>query len=290
VASLPTASDRQPSTGHSAPLQHATPEASREPHSAFSRNDAAPVDAAPFLPDGCPNAEPGFAAWRPVDPVSLSSDEGLSLNRSACEWTVTLEGGLVTASQFAKVQPKTPPSFRLPLQWGAPHRIERRPAGILVGFDRGEWGGALLWYSSAGALQGTLLHENVVEILPGVASSVAFVGLAHLGEDSGRAVEILEDATRFRVGRSVDLKSAPRAVVREQAGTILVVTHRGLVRLAPDFTAKTLLDTHWGLLYPNAAAVDAAGIVYVGMRGVVARLAPQAGGYREEWLFPPTGK
>lgn len=75
-----------------------------------------------------------------------------------------------------------------------------------------------------------------------------------------------------------------------QAGTLLVVTHRGLVRLAPDFTATMLLDAHWRQLYPNAAAVDAAGIVYVGMRGVVARLTPQAGGYREEWLFPPTGK
>jgi hypothetical protein len=51
-----------------------------------------------------------------------------------------------------------------------------------------------------------------------------------------------------------------------------------------------VLDAHWGLLYPNAVAVDATGTVYVGMRGVVARLAPQADGYREEWLFPPIGK
>ena len=129
-----------------------------------------------------------------------------------------------------------------------------------------------------------------MDILPGVASSVVFVGLAHLDEDRGRAVEILENATRFRVGLSVDLKSAPRAVVREHAGTVLIVTHRGLVRLAPDFSATPVLDAHWGLLYPDTAALDAAGTVYVGMRGVVGKLTPQADGYREEWLFPPIGK
>ncbi|HET7541699.1 MAG TPA: hypothetical protein VFK05_17615, partial [Polyangiaceae bacterium] len=148
----------------------------------------------------------------------------------------------------------------------------------------------LLGYSDTGALRKVLLHENVVEILAADDASIAFVGLAHLGGDRGRAVEILESSTDFAVGRSVDLKSAPCAVVRERAGTFLVVTHRGLVRLNHDFTTQTVWDTRWGMLYPNSVAVDAAGIVYVGMRGVVGELTPTGDEYREHWLFPPTEK
>jgi hypothetical protein len=290
AASPLTGSDPMPPPAHAAPSPPATHETSATAQGALSSDHATPADPPAFLPEGCPDVQPGLGTWRPVDPASLSSNEVLSLNYSRCEWAVTLDGGLVTPSPHAEVRPETIPGFHLPSTWGPPRRIIRRPPGILIGFNRGEWGGALLWYSAAGALQGTLLSENVVEVLPGVGASIVFTGLAHLGGDRGRVVEIRENATRFTVGRSVDLKSAPRAVVREQAGTMLIVTHKGLVRLALDFTAHPLVDARWGMLYPSSVAVDAAGIVYVGMRGVVARLTPAGGAYREEWLFPPTGK
>lgn len=259
-------------------------------HGASSHDEPARVDPPPFLLGGCPNPVPALLTWRTVDPATLSPDELVSISDSPCDWSVALLGGIVTPSRYvgarAKI-PKIPPRFRLPQLWGPPQTLEKRRSGVLIGFNRGEWGGALLWYSPAGTLQGTLLHENVVEILLGVASSIVFVGLTHLSSDRGRAVEILEDAASFRVGRSVDLKSAPRAVVREASGSLLIITHRGLVRLTPDFTAHDLLNAHWRLI-PNSGVVDTHGILYVGMRGIVAKLTPTADGYHEEWLLPPS--
>lgn len=50
---------------------------------------------------------------------------------------------------------------------------------------------------------------------------------------------------------------------------------------------RKLLASRWGILYPSSIVLDAKGTAYVGMRGAVARLAPIAGGYEEQWLLSP---
>jgi hypothetical protein len=41
---------------------------------------------------------------------------------------------------------------------------------------------------------------------------------------------------------------------------------------------------------PSAVVVDEAGVIYVGMRGLVAKWTPSGTSYLEEWLFPPSLK
>ena len=93
-------------------------------------------------------------------------------------------------------------------------------------------------------------------------------GLAHLGTDTGRASELIDSTTSYEIGRSANLESAPRTVVVEQGGSVLVVTMDGLLRLGTDFRVQYLLRTHWGMFYPVSCALDA-GVLYVGMRGIV---------------------
>jgi hypothetical protein len=164
----------------------------------------------------------------------------------------------------------------------------RRPPGYLVGFNRGEWGGALLWYTPTGRLKGKLSDENVVELLPGEHSTIVLLGLAHLGGDYGSAVEIIETADEFKATRSVEFGSAPRAAVRTTPTTVLVVTHNGLVELNTDFSVTNLLVSKWGSLYPTSVTVAQDGTIYVGMRGVVAEVKRVENGYVEEWLLPST--
>jgi hypothetical protein len=203
---------------------------------------------------------------------------------------VSVKSGRVAAAAGISSEAEPSVNFRVPEKWGPPSVVVRRPPGVLVGFDGGEWGGALLAYSQAGALLGTLLRKNVIEILPEAQASIVLVGLAHMGESSGRVVEVLEEVNRFRVGRSVDLGGTPRTAIRDPAGTLVIVTNRGLVRISADFTVLTRLASRWQLLMPSAVVVDEAGVIYVGMRGLVAKWTPSGTSYLEEWLFPPSLK
>jgi hypothetical protein len=286
------------SGGRGPRLERAAPETpfsqDRSPETASIRAaDASKADrprttsgAEPLL-EGCPEATPSLTGWTQLFPDSVSPDEKLSLNYSGCEWAVRLdESGRVAPSSYEEKIPMVPPGLRLPAEWGPPRKVEQRASGVLVGFNQGEWGGALVWYSNDRTTARTLLMENVVEIVSGPRSVIALVGLAHLGADRGRAVEVVEDDGVVKVGRAVDLGSAPRAFFRESTEAILVATTVGLVRLTSDLAVREVIKTRWSMLYPNSLVVDAGGVAYVGMRGVIAKVTT-VGNPSEEWLFPP---
>ncbi len=267
------------------PAPTGRPEASPPALDAGRDNAAAPPPS-PREPR-CPPGEVDPTAWRAVDPASLTEDQLLELNHSICNWQVRITSAGPLAKLAQREALSIPPNLSWPRQWGGPTRILKRANGLLVGFDRGEWGGALIWYGNDGKQRKQLIDENLVELLPSDTGLTAFVGLAHLGMDSGRAVEVLETGGGFAVGRSVSLGSAPDAVVREASGSFLVATVKGLVRLPGDFKPVKLLESRWGILYPTSIALDAKGTVYVGMRGGVARMTPVAGGYEVRWLLSP---
>jgi hypothetical protein len=231
--------------------------------------------------------ERGLGAWTAIDPARLSQNQILALGYTGCEWSVTLSDGLIVPASQKESEPPDTLGLHLAANWGVPSQVQRRPQGILVGFNNGEWGGALRWYSPAGAFRGKLLSENIIDIVPGVDRSIVLAGLAHLGAEYGKAIELVENETQFNVGRSATLNSPPCAAVRERTGALLIATNRTLLRLGPDFSVSLLLEAHWHPLYPNSIVVDAAGTAYLGMRSVLARVTPINGGYREEWLIPP---
>jgi hypothetical protein len=207
----------------------------------------------------------------------------LAVRDSRCSWVVVLDdatGSVVTGR-------RTPVSeFGLSLSGRRRHpsHVVRRPAGYLVGYNRGEWGGSLNWYTPQGAPGGVLLVDNVVDIIPGPPSTVVLTGLAHLGGDYGYLVELDEADGAFRIGRRVSLGSAPHAAMREASGSILVATHDGLLRIAPSHAIEDLVRYADGGLYATSIAIDAHGVIYVGMRGAVARFTPAEHAYREQWL------
>lgn len=56
--------------------------------------------------------------------------------------------------------------------------------GKLLGIDRGEWGGSLIFEDAAGSRQ-VVLDENVRGLIENPAGIFAFTGLAHLGINEG---------------------------------------------------------------------------------------------------------
>lgn len=66
----------------------------------------------------------------------------------------------------------------------APEHAARFMGGMLLGGDRGEWGGELVFRNSRGK-DNTLLKENVVSIEVVEQNAYVFTGLSHLGTSFG---------------------------------------------------------------------------------------------------------
>lgn len=261
--------------------------ASSPPAATASSEPTAPAatELKRFLPDGCPSGQHEVQQWKRIDPATVTVDQRYLLNYSLCSWDVFIRDGVAVAEAHPDTRPAIPPGLSVPDRWGPPRVIKRGRSGFLVGFNHGEWGGALRWYSENGPLKSELLNDNVVDLLPVPNGFIAFTGLAHLGSDDGRATEIIDTGTLFRLGRSVDLGSEPRAVVLEGDGAVLVATMAGISRISPSFQVTQLLSTRWGSFYPVSLA-RAGTIAYIGMRGVVAEVNLAAATPTETWLSP----
>jgi hypothetical protein len=88
--------------------------------------------------------------------------------------------------------------------------------GHLLGTDRGEWIGRLMFQDADGHLE-TILNENVHGIVKNPAGIFAFTGLAHLGANEGYIFVITRKpdgpVTASRLGR---LPGAPTRVSQSQ--------------------------------------------------------------------------
>jgi hypothetical protein len=220
-----------------------------------------------------------------MEPKSLSTDQKLSLNCSHCEWIATVESGIPIARPrlpIDKQDPEVPDFIHTPWELRRPYRIVRRHPGYLVGFNNGEWGGALLWYAPDGTLREKLLSDRIVEILPNVASSVILT--TGLGGE-GRAIVVTEAESKFRVGRSTPLEGELFAAAQLPLEGMVVVTSRGLFKLESDLSVTTLFRTDLGQV-PNGVVMDNNGTFYMGFRGGVMRFRKAGDSYREDWLFP----
>jgi hypothetical protein len=62
-------------------------------------------------------------------------------------------------------------------------------AGELIGSNRGEWGGELVWQPADGQAQ-PLIKHNVVAIEAAEGGAIVLLGLAHMGLVDGYAVRV----------------------------------------------------------------------------------------------------
>jgi len=158
--------------------------------------------------------------------------------------------------------------------------------GWLLGFDAGEFGGGL-WSADSSGNTHELSHENVHGLIDTPQGVMVFVGLAHMGLDSGNVLIVPHTATsKAEVKTLAKLDGAPEALTRISSDTALVVTTHGITEISSAGGAKTLLHTDFSLLYPNSVVSTPDGIVYVGMRLFVVRFDPHAEPHAEQWFLP----
>jgi hypothetical protein len=230
-------------------------------------------------------AEPEYprdiTKWQEVA-VPAESDQGarmawvLAASYSKHEWRVFTKDGQPFAQLKYERQEKRPdrPSF-------TPEAEEFRGAsafaavddGWLVGFNQGEFGAALYWFSSDGKRNYKISGHQVVAFFSLSGGIHAIEGLAHLGMSQGSVIRIArpKDSARWQATSIVKLPFAPDAVSLRRDDTMLITLSDSLVSVGADRKIQTLLpNAPWGLLYPNSSVLSQdEKKLYIGMRQFV---------------------
>ena len=172
--------------------------------------------------------------------------------------------------------------------------------GLIIGDDAGEFGGAIWWSGGNGRrdtlrVEGrdttTFAADNLHGFLRRRGGLYALVGLAHLTLDGGELLYLSQDrAARWHARHVMTLSGSPEAFTLVGSDSALVLTSDSLSELKFDSIAPTRRALYgnpaWRYIYASSILRDRGGTVYIGMRSAVARLAPNAGGYHEDWLVP----
>jgi hypothetical protein len=230
--------------------------------------------------------------WLVHSTPTENSSEIACANHSNLEWLVsTSQTGTVEIA--ARPKPYRAKSSTLELPSGVKRDKDmlgveskvKTGNGWLLGFDAGEFGGGL-WFANDSGKTRKLSNENVRGFVETSAGVLVFVGLAHMGMDSGKVLIVTEHDSDVGIQTSAKLDGAPQAVTRVSSDVALVVTTHGISQVSSTGEIKTLLHQTFGLLYPNSVVSLPHGTVYTGMRLFVVRLVKQSGGYAEQWLVP----
>jgi hypothetical protein len=208
------------------------------------------------------------------------------------EWQVASEGDRLKISAYRRGFVEDPLPFDIEPGKAAEGLAGDRHAkrvndGWLVGFDAGEFGGALWWFSADGGARKRLASENVAALADSPKGVLALVGLAHMGSDRGRVLLVGEGPDGDRPLETIaDLGSAPTAFAQESADSLVVVTHKRFLRVKSSGEVEPLLAPEVHFPYANSLALSKSGVIHVGMRHFVLRLSPSNEGYRAEWFVP----
>ncbi len=245
--------------------------------------------------DGKPVSLPAPAGWVLYPAPAEDSSALRCANYSRRGWTVSLKNDELKISRLSdstlskwhieeslpfKIQPKSSAAGL-----AGDRHVKRVSDGWLVGFDAGEFGGALWWFSVDGLKRKKLADENVVGFADSSLGVLVLVGLAHMGSSRGKVLRVGEgDEGERPVSVLADLKEAPRTFAIEAPDSILVLTTDRLVRVLTTGKMEELLSTKYGSLYPNSMTLSKTGTIHIGMRHFITRLTPVNGSYKEEWF------
>jgi hypothetical protein len=145
--------------------------------------------------------------------------------------------------------------------------------GWLVGFNRGEFGAALYWFSGDGKDNYKISDHQVVDFVSLSNGIHAIEGLAHLGISWGSVIRVsrLNDGAHWEATSVAKLPFAPYAVSVRRDDTMLITLSDSLVSFDTNRKIQTLLhDAPWGGLYPNSSIISTnEQKLYIGMRQFV---------------------
>lgn len=156
--------------------------------------------------------------------------------------------------------------------------------GWIVGFNRGEFGAALYWFSPDGKRNYKISDHQIVSFFSLPDGLYAIEGLAHLGVSEGSIVRIdrARPGSSWRASTVAKLPSAPFTVSVRSNHDLLVTLSDSLVLVEDGHKVRTLLhDASLGEFYPKSSVLSKnEEKLYIGMRQFVGEFDIAAGKLR----------
>lgn len=245
----------------------------------------------------------------------------LEYNSAKNNWIVYLDKNEIRIiDNFSYIYKQNLSNKKLPFKIEQPGLIDviQVSDGYLVGFNRGEWGGSLYWYSKNGKkkikIGGSVFSTSPIQFIKRDNLIYAITGLSHMSMSYGDIIKIEKKQKQWIVEEYVKLPDAPCAIQLDSKDNMLVFTSSGLYSIDKEANLDTLAiklrrpiipiieielpnDTLrirgkpleyypkwlWGFLYPTSMVIQN-DMVYVGMRGGVYKFDLIT--KKEEWLLP----
>ncbi len=205
-------------------------------------------------------------------------------------WVVSSDGGSIKLVRFdaeSSKLPPMPPQLKLSKKMIGRRSLQPTSSGWLAGFDAGEFGGGLWWFSHDGSQTIELLSENVHAIHQIKSTILILTGLNHMGLNYGHVYKFNDTPDKAIVTSVADLGGSPEASTVDSGGNIIVATPDSVLRVDKEGKINEMYQSGEHLTYPTSAAVGSNRVVYVAMRFFILRLIPQeASRYNAEWLMP----
>lgn len=200
-------------------------------------------------------------------------------NYSDIEWHVAADHGRVLADRAESRLPQRRPKADFSPKAGrfvGASAFARVDDGWLVGFNHGEFGAALFWFSADGQQNYRISDHQVVDFFELPDGIHAIEGLAHLGMSAGSVIRISRTAAgaQWRADTLARLPFAPYAVSVRKDGSLLITLSDSLVSVGKDRQVVTVHPQPlWSGLYPTSSVLSAdEGRLYIGMRQYVVEI------------------
>ena len=139
--------------------------------------------------------------------------------------------------------------------------------GWLTGFNVGEFGAALYWFSRDGTQDYKISDHQVVDFVSGVGGIYAIEGVSHMGYSHGSVIRIDrgESSGRWQASTVVELPSDPCTVSTRADGTMFITSPDSIVAVSRDRKVTTLLQDAWWYRPTSAILSPDQQKLYIGM-------------------------
>lgn len=243
-----------------------------------------------------PNYPRDVTKWQEIVPPARSDKQArqdwfMEANWTFPAWRVFVDGASISAEiseSEVPVQQHRPPFEAAADDFRAASRFWPVDDGWLVGFNHGEFGAALYWFSRDGKRHYEISRHHVVTFFALADGIHAIEGLAHGDMSKGSVISISRTQRdgHWRAFTVAALPFAPYAVSVKRDGTLLVTVSDGVVAIGSDRRVNTIYSERmWNGLYPISSVLSGdERRLYIGMRRYVVELDLQAKAVR--YLLP----
>jgi hypothetical protein len=241
------------------------------------------------------SATESIESWKALDPPKVRCVRWYCENHADFVWRVTLDDGVLETRKLDVMElyenyftsAAATPQFSIDGFQDFPRRFIEVGDGFLVGYNQGEWGGGIFWFSRDGKNHYEVSRcAQVTDFIRHGADVFALEGLSHLGISNGTFLQFEKENGKWLARTIAKLPGAPGPHILDGPDRILLIAEDDLVSLRFSGEQKTL---HKSARFGSANSLvrDPDGVVFIGAGDVVIQLVPEGSFFREKWLVRP---